>query len=218
MKTLLEKMHWLIFFYTIFSGYQMYTGHDEMYAEQVARLPVLDNKIKKSKKKVLDLKRYFSDIEVAKKNIERVALEVEKVQKRLPNNIADSENLSLITEIAENINMKEIFIKPGNEIDKGFYFIKNYVLAAEGTYLQALVFFEKIAESKRLLNIKNIKFEKIKKKFQRARLKLMKIRVTVQAYKYNSDFKEERGIEEIEKGFQNKKKPVKKKPKTKKRS
>ena len=54
-----------------------------------------------------------------KKNIERVALEVEKVQKRLPTDIADSENLKLIEDIAQKINLKEVFITPESEVNKG---------------------------------------------------------------------------------------------------
>ena len=204
MQTLIEKLHWFVFMYTLFIGYEMYASHDEKKLSLEARVPVMDQKLKVAKKKVSDLKKYFKDIEAAKRNIERVALEVEKVQRRLPSDIADSENLKMIQDIAARLNIKEVFIKPKVEIDKGFYFIKNYILTAEGTYLQFLVLFEKIAESKRLLNIKDVLFEEIVDRDQRARFKLIKGRVIVQAYRYNSRYKESRGIEEIESEFKNK--------------
>jgi Tfp pilus assembly protein PilO len=200
-QALFQKLHWLIFIYAIIIGYDMYTVHEENIRNLEARVPIILNKIKVARKKVADLKKYFKDIEEAKRNIERVALEVEKVQKRLPSDIADSENLKLITKIAEQLNLREVFIKPESEIDKGFYFIKNYILSAEGTYLQYLVLFEKIAESKRLLNIKAINFKQITDRTQRARFKLLNGNVVVQAYRYNANFKESRGIEAIETEF-----------------
>jgi Tfp pilus assembly protein PilO len=216
MQALFEKLHWVIFAYAIFLGYEMYTIHDEKLMNLNGRLPVLDGQIKKSKKKVSDLKKYFKDIEEAKKNIERVALAVEKVQKRLPSDIADSENLQLITEIANKLNVKSVFVKPKNEVDKGFYFIKDYILTAEATFLQFLVLFEKIAESKRLLNIKSVSFDKIVDRVQRARFKLVKGEITVQAYRYNAQYKESRGIEAIESEFKNNKRKKRRKKKKKK--
>jgi Tfp pilus assembly protein PilO len=213
MQAIIVKLHWFIFLYAIFISYEMYSAHQEVHANLTGRLPVLENKIKNSKKKARDLKKYFKDIEDAKKNIERVALAVEKVQKRLPTDIADSENLDLISQIANSINIKSVFIKPEAEIDQGFYYIKNYVLTAEGTYLQFLVLFEKIAESKRLLNIKTVIFDQIIDRVQRARFKLIKAKVTVQAYRYNASFKESRGIEAIESEFKNKKPKTRKKRK-----
>ena len=124
MQVVIEKLHWVVFFYAIFLGYEMYSAHDENMLTLNARLPVIEQKLAVSKKKVTDLKKYFKDIEAAKRNIERVAQEVEKVQRRLPSDIADSENLKLIQEIAVNLNIREVFIKPETEIDKGFYFIK----------------------------------------------------------------------------------------------
>jgi Tfp pilus assembly protein PilO len=213
MQVLFEKLHWFVFMYAMFIAYEMYSIHEEQLLNLNSRIPVLDRKIKKSKKKVSDLKKYFKDIEEAKKNIERVALAVEKVQKRLPTDIADSENLQLITEIAQELNIKSVFIKPENEIDKGFYYIKNYVLNAEATYLQFLVLFEKISESKRLLNIKSVIFDKIIDRVQRARFKLIKGTIIVQAYRYNATYKESRGIEAIESEFKKQKRMKRKKKK-----
>ena len=217
MQALIEKLHWFVFMYAIFLGYDMYTVHEEALLNLNQRIPVIDVNLRKARKKVSDLKKYFKDIEEAKRNIERVALEVEKVQKRLPSDIADSENLKLITDIADKLNVKSVFIKPQLEIDKGFYFIKNYLVTGEGTYLQFLVLFEKIAESKRLLNIKSVVFDLIVDRVQRARFKLINGTVMVQAYRYNNNFKESRGIEEIKSEFKNKKRDKRRKGKRSKK-
>lgn len=147
-----------------------------------------------------DLKRYFQDIEDAKKNIELVALEVEKVQRQLPSEISDAENLQLIKGVAENLNIQNIFLQPQGETDKGFYFIKNYEMKATGTYLQFLIFFEKVAENKRLLNIRDVTLGITQEK-QRGRFQLINAEIIIQAYRFNPNYKEDRGIESIEKKF-----------------
>jgi Tfp pilus assembly protein PilO len=213
MQKLIEKIHWIVFMYALFLGYDMYSVHQESMFNLNTRIPVMNSNIIKARKKVSDLKKYFKDIEEAKRNIELVALEVEKVQRRLPADIADSENIKLIEDISQRLNIKSVSIRPEQEISKGFYFIKNYMVSGEATYLQFLVLFEKISESKRLLNIKSVKFDLIADRVQRARFKLIKGMVTVQTYRYNNQFRESRGINKIESEFKNTKRKKRRKGK-----
>ena len=213
MQKLIEKIHWIVFMYALFLGYDMYSVHQESMFNLNTRISVMNSNIIKARKKVSDLKKYFKDIEEAKRNIELVALEVEKVQRRLPADIADSENIKLIEDISQRLNIKSVSIRPEQEISKGFYFIKNYMVSGEATYLQFLVLFEKISESKRLLNIKSVKFDLIADRVQRARFKLIKGMVTVQTYRYNNQFRESRGINKIESEFKNTKRKKRRKGK-----
>lgn len=164
------------------------------------RIPALENKIRKSKKQKKQLAQYFKDIEKAKERIEKVAEEVEALQKKLPNNISDTQNLELIKGVAEGLNIKNVFLTPGNEENKGFYLTKRYEFNGTGTYLQFLVFFEKIAENDRLLNITSLTMSKTKKK-QRGRFQLINCAANIIAYRYNPDHKEDRGIEAIEQEY-----------------
>lgn len=213
MNGLIKKLPFFIILYTAYMAYDMYEIHQQKLKEAQDRVPVLQNQIKKAKQKKKDLKRYFQDIEEAKKNIELVAQEVEKVQRQLPSEISDAENLQLVKGIAEKLNIKNVFLQPKSEENKGFYYIKNYEMKATGTFLQFLIFFEKIAENKRLLNIRDVELKEIASP-QRGRFQLINSRIIIQAYRFNPNHKEDRGIDDIENQFKDKPKP---KPKRRKR-
>lgn len=214
MNGLFKKLPLFIILYTAYTAYDMYEIHQTKLQESKDRVPVLQNQIKKAKQKKKDLKRYFQDIEEAKKNIELVAQEVEKVQRQLPSEISDAENLQLVKGIAEKLNIKNVFLQPKNEENKGFYYIKNYEMKATGTYLQFLIFFEKIAENKRLLNIRDVELKQLSSP-QRGRFQLINTKIIIQAYRFNPNHKEDRGIEDIEKQFKDEKPKPRKRRKRK---
>ena len=209
MMGLIQKIHILILLWGAWECYLVYEAFNNKKLEIANQIPVLNQRIAKAQREKRQIKEYLRDIEEAKQNIEIVAKEVETLQRKLPETIKDAENLAMIKEIAEGLNIKNIYLSPGIEENKGFYFTKRYELSASGTYLQMLIFFEKIGVSERLLNIKNVEIKKSEEK-QRGRFQLINAKVTIEAYRYNPNHKEDRGIDEIEKNFKDtKKKPRK---------
>lgn len=200
MGMLVSKIHWIIIFWVSFSLYTLYIEQDESLTAKMEKLPALKSQIIRSRKKKKQMEKYYKDIGKAKERIERVAEEVEALQKKLPSNISDTENLELIKKVAEGLNIKNVFLTPGNEENKGFYMVKRYDFNGTGTFLQFLVFFEKIAENDRLLNITSLEMKKTQKK-QRGRFQLINCNATIIAYKYNPNHKEDRGINTIEQNF-----------------
>jgi Tfp pilus assembly protein PilO len=75
------------------------------------------------------------------------------------------------------------------------FFVKKYEMRGYGTFLQFMVFFEKIAENERLLNINEIKLER-RAGGQRGRFQVIDAQVIVEAYRYNPSHKEDRGFKE----------------------
>jgi Tfp pilus assembly protein PilO len=203
LASLLNYTWVLILAYGGWEGYLLYEAYETDLLSLESQLPIVQNKIRKAKKEKKQIRTYLKDIEEAKSNIELVAKEVESLQKKLPESIKDTENLGLIKQIAEGLNIKNIFLSPGIEENKGFYFTKRYEFTATGTYLQFLIFFEKIGASERLLNIKTIEIKKSETR-QRGRFQLINAKVIVEAYRYNPDHKEDRGIDKIETNFKNK--------------
>ncbi len=206
MVTIISKIWILIIAYGAFEAWTTYQTHEEEMTSLEASIPQIQSQINRAKKEKKQIKSYLRDIEEAKKNIELVALEVEKLQKKLPETIKDAENLSLIKKIAEGLNIKKIFLSPGIEENKGFYLTKRYEFTATGTFLQFLIFFEKIGGSERLLNIREVELRRSTDK-QRGRFQLTNARVVVEAYRYNPDHKEDRGISDIESKFKDGKGP-----------
>ena len=143
MNKIISNVHWLIITIVLLNLFMLYEKNMEDMELKKSSLPAVRQQISKKRKDKKQLKQYFKDIENAKQRIERVAEQVEALQKQLPNSISDTENLELIKGLAESLNIKNVFLTPGTEENKGFYMVKRYEFAGTGTFLQFLVFFEK---------------------------------------------------------------------------
>ncbi|MCK5884540.1 MAG: type 4a pilus biogenesis protein PilO [Bacteriovoracaceae bacterium] len=214
MEKVLTKIHLIILLLAMFFAWEKYSDHLINRENLESMIPALHGQIQKREKQLLTLKKYFKDVEVAKKKIELVALEVEKRQKQFPNEISDPKNLQFFSDTAKEINMRDVYLSPGREEIKGFYITKEYTLKVSGTFLQFLVFLERIENQTQLFNIKSIHFNQAEKK-QRGRFQLINGDIKILAYRYNSGFKEDRGFDKIDEDFKadqlKKKKVLKKK-------
>ena len=210
MNKLIKKAHVFILLWVVYSTYTFYEDHVEKLEEIKGRAPIIRNKIKRKRKELKELQNYLKDIEEAKKMIEKVAQENERIQKKFPTSINDSENLSLLSSLSNKLNILNLKLTPKEEKMEGFYFSKAYNLSATGTFLQFLIFLEKISDRKdKLMNIGEIEFKKSNVK-NKGRFQLIDANINLIVYRYNSSFKEDRGIEKIEKGIKKKKKVKKK--------
>ncbi|MDC1173808.1 type 4a pilus biogenesis protein PilO [Bacteriovoracaceae bacterium] len=213
MEKIVSNIHWLIFLLTAFQCFTVYEEQNEKLVNLQNSIPAIQGQLAKEKREFKQIKSYFKDIEEAKKNIELVAIEVEKLQKKLPSQVDDTVNLSLFRQVSEKLNMKSVNLQPSIENNRGFYFAKEYVLKAQATYLQFLRFMEDVGNNEKLINITEVKFGKLQKK-QRGRFQLIDGEVKIEAYRYNPSHKVDRGFSNIEAEFENKKK---KKPRKKRK-
>lgn len=200
MGALLSKLHYIIILWVVYGVYQKYEEHTEALEMLNGQIPSIQIMIKKAIQQKDEIKTYNQDIAEAKLRIEKVASEIEKLQKQLPSNISDADNLDLLSRLASGLNIKNPFLTPGDEENRGFYLTKKYKFKGLGTFLQFLIMLEKISMQERILNIHDVQFVKSNEK-QRGRFQLLNINLTIESYRYNPNFKEDRGIEEIEKQF-----------------
>lgn len=200
MKKIFSNIHIFIILYACAEIYLAYEDHKVILEQKKNAIPNIENQIRVTKRKKKQLQNYYKDIEEAKERIELVAQEVEKIQRKLPETISDTENLQLIKRIAEGLKLKNVFLTPGAEINKGFYFLKQYDFKASGTFLQFVIFFERIAENERLLNVKSIDLAKASQR-QRGRFQIINVSSSIEAYRYNSGHKVSRGLDDIEEDF-----------------
>ncbi len=211
MGKIVAKIHWLIIVWAIYNIATAYMdrqskldGFSEL--QEVQRASLL--RVKKQKK---EIKAFYKDINEAKDKIERVAREIEKTQQLLPSEVSDNENMTLLKKMAEDVNIKETQIIPENDDDRGFYIARRFKVKAKATYLQFVIIFEKIAENKRILNVLDLTFKKLEQP-QRSKFQLLDGEFLIEAYRFNPNFKEDRGIEKIENDFKNGNVPIVIKP------
>lgn len=212
MAKLIKNIHFFIIALGVFNFYNLWLDKSEKIENNKSQTEALTSSIEIKKKNKKELQEFFRDIEEAKDRIERVAQEIEKAQQQLPAELNDGEIMGFITKKADELNIREISIAPDiKEDDKGFYFVRKYIFKAKGTYVQFLILFENIADYKRILNIGSVSFSRLNA-VQRSRFQVIDGQIEILAYRYNTNYKEDRGIESIEKSI--KEKPVKKRKKS----
>ena len=215
LSNLVSKAWLIVFAYTGFIIWEMYIAHNEKMVELELQVPLVKKQLKKREAEKKQIEQYLVDIEKARTEIELVAQKVESVQRQLPDVIDDAANLRLVKEISESINIKNIFLSPLDEENRGFYYTKKYELTGSGTFLQFLILLEKLGGNNRLLNVSKVMITRPKRE-QRGRFQKVNANIIIEAFRYNSSYQVERGIEDIEQQF-TKKSKSKGKSKRKKR-
>lgn len=203
MSKILKNLHWFLILYALGKCGLIYYEHSEDMTTRHEGVEKARADLDKNEKTKKEIKKYLSNIEAEKAKIERVAQEIEKTQQLLPSEISDTENINLLRRMSEDVNIKEVSIQPDADDDRGFYIARRYRFRAKATFLQFLIMFEKISESKRILNVATVAFKKLDQP-QRSKFQLIDGEFSLEAYKYNSAYKEDRGLDQLEKQFQEK--------------
>lgn len=202
MGKIFANIHWLIISWAVYNIANLYIDSQSKLdgfstVQESNRLA-----LQKVKKKKQEIKLFYKDIDEVRSKIERVAQEIEKTQQLLPTEESDNENMILLKKIAEDVNIKETKITPDGDDDRGFYIARRFKVKAKATYLQFVIIFEKIAENKRILNVLDLTFKKLDQP-QRSKFQVLDGEFTIESYRFNPNFKEDRGIEKIEQDFKN---------------
>lgn len=200
MEKLLKNIHWLIIAFAAFNFYTAYDAQSERLKQIEDENEAQKVILSKNKRTQKEISNYYKNIKEEKERIERVAKEIEKMQQLLPSEISDSENINLLRKMADDVNIKELSITPDIDSERGFYIARRYKLKAKATFLQFLIMFEKIGENKRILNIGESEFKKSDTP-QRGKFQVIDGEFMLEAYRFNPNYKEDRGIEEIQKKF-----------------
>ena len=186
---LISKIHVFIFIYGAYSAWALWEAHTQKVQESNVNIEILEKRVRKLKKEKNQVKSFLKDIEKAKEKIKLVEEEVIKLQRKLPSEIVDTENLSLLQVIGDSLNIRNIFLAPGIEDNRGFYIAKKYDLTATGTYLQFLLLFEKLSTTEQLFNVVSIDLKRSDVE-RRGRYQLINAKLSIESYRYNPDYKE----------------------------
>jgi len=187
LEKFMGKVHIFIIAYALYTAWQSWTDVNLKLEESNSEFESLNIRVRKLKKEKRKIAKFLKDIEKAKKKMLLVEEEVKIIQKKLPAKIDDTENLGMIKKIALGLNIKNIFLAPGKEDNRGFYFAKKYDLTATGTYLQFLLLCEKLSTSERLYNVVDIELMKSKVN-RRGRFQLVNGKFSIESFRYNLNF------------------------------
>ena len=170
--------------YAGYDFYDKYTIHEQLKLTKETIVAGKDREIKIDEEKVKQVEVFKKNIESAKKRIEEVAVQIDQVQRQLPEVINDTDILGSFQKEADLIRISNIFLKPSEEKEEDFYFKKQYMFKGTGTYLQFVVFFERLNQKDRLLNVHFLKMNRSQEK-KKGRFQLVEIEALIEAFKYN---------------------------------
>jgi Tfp pilus assembly protein PilO len=192
----LAQIHVIIIAYSAYSFYGEYISHEEQLAMITDQAPGLEQEIQQAQKKLDEIKKFREDIEQSKEKVNQVFANIERVQKQLPSEISDIEVLDYFTKEARGLNIPEIEPNPLQEQPLGFYVSKPYKISGRGTFLQFLIYLERINASERLYNVKNLSLVADKEP-QKSRFQVINMNTMIDTFKFNSSHKETSGVDEI---------------------
>lgn len=185
---LIANLHWLIIGYSVFLLIGLYDEHSVLLEGIETQFPTVANEIQKTQNRVQEITEFKKRREESEFRVQEVEKNIIEVQRRLPETILDNEILAFFNTEISLLGIKDQSISPGQESIAPFYISKTFNLKARGTFLQFLVFLERIGEASRIYNVKSLKFNVINDN-QKGRFQIISTESVIEAFRYNPDFK-----------------------------
>lgn len=198
MKDLVNKLisnaHVFLLLYGLYGVYEKYETHTFELEQVESQFPQIEADIAKNEAKVKEIQEFVKKADEYKVRVEEVAKNIEAVQRQLPAETNDSQILSFFQKEMSILNIKDPALTPGKETKNVYYIGKDYSLKANGTFLQFLIFLERIGTSDRIYNIKSLKLAVGDGK-RKGRFQVINGEVLIEAYRFNPEFRVDRGIQ-----------------------
>ena len=174
--------------YGCWTTYELWEQHDLKMTEIENEIPSIEAEIGKLKIKVKEISDFIKKADEYKVRVEEVAKNIDAVQRQLPAETNDSQILSMFQSEMKVLNIKDTVMEPKGE-ETGQYFIsKDYSVKANGTFLQFLIFFERIGNAARIYNVKSLRLT-TNTTNKKGRFQIVSGDAIIQAYRYNPNFK-----------------------------
>lgn len=191
---LISNLHYIILFYGLYGVWIQFNEHTVQLEQIQAQSVAIDQEIATNQRKLKEIEEFSKKTDEYRVRVETVAKNIEEVQKQLPAETNDSQILSFLSQEMSVLNIKDPNLVPGTEGTSAYYISKDYNLKAKGTYLQFLILFERIGNAARIYNVKSLKLNAADDG-KKGRFQMVNADLTIQAFRYNPDFKVDRGFD-----------------------
>ncbi len=191
---LIGNIHFLIIIYGLYGAWVSYDEHTLRMDGLLGQFAGVEAEIVNNQKKVKEIQDFIKKAEESKVRVEEVAKNIESAQRQLPAEINDNQILTFFNQEISALNIKDPQIVPGAESESTYFISKQYVVKAKGTFLQFLIFFERIGNATRIYNVRSLKLVNADSS-QKGRFQLISGESIIEAFRFNPNFKVERGFE-----------------------
>jgi Tfp pilus assembly protein PilO len=194
---LISNLHVFIVLWGLYGAWVMYDEHTLKMEELNNQFPSIEAEIVANQKKVKEIQEFVKKTEESKVRVEEVAKNIESAQKQLPSDINDNQILTVFNTEISSLNIKDPQTTPGGETTSTYFISKEYKLKANGTFLQFMIFFERIGNATRIYNVKSLKLVNADTN-NRGRFQLIACESIIEAFRFNPDFKVDRGFDSLQ--------------------
>lgn len=191
---IIANLHVIIVLYALYGLFIVYDDHSTQLTSLEEQIPPMQSEIENVKKKLKEIEEFKKESEASKVRVEQVAKNIESVQRQLPAETNEGQILNFLNGEAKLLNIKDTFISAGGENTSQLTIGKEFKVKADGTYLQFAVFFERIGSADRIYNVKDLKLTS-DKRLQKGRFPIISMETTIEAYRFNPNFKVDRGFD-----------------------
>lgn len=187
------KLHIFIILYLLYGVWTFWDEHSLAMEQMNSQLQGIESSLVMNTKRLGQIQEFIKKRDEYQLRVEEVAKNIEAVQKQLPPTTNDTEIISFFNQEMNSLNIKESNLIPGVEGPSTYFIAKNYDLKAKGTFLQFLIFFERISTASRIYNISEFTM-KVAAGGRKGRFQMLDGTAKIQAYRYNPDFTVDRGF------------------------
>jgi Tfp pilus assembly protein PilO len=189
----IANIHVFMFLYGCWTTYELWEQHDVRLTQTLNEIPTVEQEIVKLKTKVKEITDFIKKADEYKVRVEEVAKNIESVQKQLPAETNDAQILSAFQAEMKVLNIKDTTMEPRVEETTQYFISKDYSVKASGTFLQFLIFFERIGSATRIYNVKSLKLT-TNGATRKGRFQIVNAEAVIQAYRFNPSFRVDRGF------------------------
>ncbi len=190
---LIANLHIFIILYGLWGGWELYEEHSIQIGSVNEEITRVESDLSTSRKKIQEIEEFSKKTEEYKARVEGVAKNIEEVQKQLPSETNDGQIISYLNSEIISLNIKDPSVNSGKEESSTYFISKEYNLKMKGTFLQFLVLLERIGSAARIYNVKSLKMVTSNEP-KKGRYQLVETEGVIQAYRFNPDFKVDRGF------------------------
>jgi Tfp pilus assembly protein PilO len=189
----IANIHVFMFLYGCWTTYELWEQHDMRLTQIQSEIPTVEAEIVKLKSKVKEITDFIKKADEYKVRVEEVAKNIESVQKQLPAETNDAQILSAFQSEMKVLNIRDTTMEPRAEETSQYFISKDYSVKASGTFLQFLIFFERIGNATRIYNVKSLKLT-TNGATRKGRFQIVNGEAVIQAYRFNPSFRVDRGF------------------------
>jgi len=170
--------------------YDEWSLKNEIIEIETAKIPQLQSEnesIEKAIKKINEVKDNVKDF---RSKVEKSKQDLEKVGRLIPPIGNRTAILDELSRVARELNIKNISFKPKYEKNNhgGLYITNGIEFEGRGTYLQFLVFFEKMKKPDRIFNVSSVEVTS-SSIINKSKHVIVDFKTIIETFHYNKDYK-----------------------------